>query len=154
MLQIGMSQCVSSKTFKIVINNVVDHSVPELCVNDIDTAENIVFLDARAFEEYEVSHIENAIWVGYDSFSLESIEELEKEKKTVVYCSIGYRSEKITEILLDQGFTDVHNLLGGIFEWKNSGNSVVDETEEDTEDVHAFDKIWGIWLKNGNKVYP
>ncbi|MEL6718853.1 MAG: rhodanese-like domain-containing protein, partial [Bacteroidota bacterium] len=68
------------------------------------------------------------------------------------YCSVGYRSEKISEQLLEAGFKDVSNLYGGIFEWKNQDHEVVDEKGA-TEKVHAYDRVWGFWLKEGKKVY-
>ena len=66
---------------------------------------------------------------------------------------MGYRSEKISEQLLDAGYTDVANLYGGIFEWKNQNQKVVNMDGQTTESVHAYNRTWGIWLKNGEKVY-
>jgi len=77
----------------------------------------------------------------------------DKESEIIVYCSIGYRSEKITEQLVQEGFKNVQNLYGGIFEWKNQGNEVVRPDGKPTEDVHAYSRLWGIWLKEGNRVY-
>ena len=43
-----------------------------------------------------------------------------------MYCSIGKRSEKVTQKLKKAGYNNVSNLYGGIFEWVNQGNEVVD----------------------------
>ena len=75
-----------------------------------------------------------------------------KNKTIVVYCSIGYRSEKIAEKLRRKGYT-VFNLYGGIFDWKNKGNTVVDSLGNTTEKVHAYNEAWSKWLFNGQKVY-
>ncbi len=147
------AQEVKSKSYQLMLSTLLSHSVPEVAVGDVDTNSDIVWLDAREKAEFQVSKIEGAQWVGYDDFSLDRVAGLPKDRKIVVYCSVGYRSEKVSEQLIDAGFTDVQNLYGGIFEWKNQGNSVVDSTDAVTEEVHAFNRLWGIWLSNGEKVY-
>lgn len=103
-------------------------------------------------DEHAVSRFDNARWVGYDEFKLDRVKDLPKDAPIVVYCSVGYRSEKITEDLQAAGFTNVRNLYGGIFEWVNSGHPVVDDSGP-TEHVHAYDRSWGRWLLRGEKVY-
>jgi predicted sulfurtransferase len=70
-----------------------------------------------------------------------------------VYCSIGKRSESITQKLSKAGYGNVSNLYGGIFEWVNQGNGVVDVNNKQTNKIHAYGKFWGQWLHKGEKVY-
>lgn len=147
------AQKVESKSYGIMLKTLLSHTVPELNVAEVDPSKKVVWLDAREKNEFAVSKIENAQWVGYDDFSMERVANLAKDDEIVVYCSVGYRSEKVAEQLIEAGYTNVHNLYGGIFEWKNTGKSVVDETNSETEKVHAYNKTWGIWLNNGKKVY-
>ena len=147
------AQEVKSKSYKMMLNTLLSHSVPELSVSEVDSSKQVVWLDARERNEFEVSKIEDAQWVGYDDFSLERVNDIPKDQEIVVYCSVGYRSEKVSEQLIDAGFTNVQNLYGGIFEWKNQGREVVDSINSETEKVHAFNKVWGVWLKEGKKVY-
>jgi len=116
---------------------------------------NLVLLDARELKEYQVSHLKNAIHVGYDYFDLEKTSSKLPNKKAtiVVYCSIGIRSEDVGEKLQKAGYKNVFNLFGGIFEWKNKQNIVVDSLNNPTEKVHTFSKEWSTWLKKGIKVY-
>lgn len=117
---------------------------------------NPILLDAREENEYKVSHLKNAICVGYNSFNLkETISKLPQDKNTkiVVYCSLGVRSETVAHKLIEAGYTNVYNLYGGIFEWKNNDFQVVDTLGNPTEKVHAFSKNWSKWLKKGEKVY-
>ena len=116
---------------------------------------NTILLDARELKEYKVSHIKNAIHVGYDKFNLkETTSKLTNKNATiVVYCSIGIRSEDIAEKLQKAGYKNVFNLFGGIFEWKNKQNTVVDSLNNPTEKVHTFSKEWSTWLKKGIRVY-
>ncbi|UII19090.1 rhodanese-like domain-containing protein [Fulvivirga ligni] len=147
------AQEVESKAYKLMLNTLLSHSVPELSVADVKTTPNIIWLDAREKNEYQVSHIKNANWVGYDDFSIDRVKDISKDAKVIVYCSVGYRSEKISEKLIKAGFKDVQNLYGGIFEWKNQDKTVVNSDNAETEKIHAYSKMWGIWLKKGEKVY-
>ena len=145
---------VNGGGYQFMLQTLLSHSVPEVGVPEAaDRQEDAVFLDAREPAEYEVSHIEGARHVGYDHFDLNSLADIPKDREVVVYCSVGYRSEKVSEQLIEAGYTKVVNLYGGIFEWKNQGREVVDSSGQATERVHAFDRKWGIWLKEGERVY-
>ncbi len=146
---------VNSTGYATMLNTLLAHSVPEISVEELaKDKENYILLDAREKKEYKVSHLEGAQYVGYLGFSAKKVKQLPKDKPIVVYCSVGYRSEKITEKLKKMGFQDVQNLYGGIFEWVNQGNNVVTGEEANpTQKVHAYDKVWGTWLKQGEKVY-
>lgn len=124
-------------------------------VEMIKSNPNYVLLDARELKEYKVSHLKNAIHVGYDHFNLKkTIKKLKNKNATIiVYCSVGIRSENIAEKLQKAGYKNVYNLFGGIFEWKNKENIVVDSKNQPTENVHTFNKEWSKWLKKGIKVY-
>ena len=128
---------------------VKDMTVQEL----IQVKEDVILLDAREKEEFEISHIPGAIWVGYDDFSMDRIKGIAKNKSVVTYCSVGYRSERIGEKLQKEGFTDVQNLEGSIFRWMNEGQEVVNKDGETTNKVHGFDAKWGKWVKKGVVVY-
>jgi rhodanese-related sulfurtransferase len=131
----------------------LSHSVPELKVEDITTKNDFVYLDAREREEFEVSHIQNAKWIGYKDFDLNRLKGVSKNDTLVVYCSVGYRSEKIAEKLINEGYTNVFNLYGSIFEWSNQGRPVYDSNNNKTNRVHAYNKRWSQWLFKGEKVY-
>ena len=118
-------------------------------------SKSILLIDAREYEEYKVSHIDKAVFVGYDNLNLKPIEKVPRDTKVVVYCSVGYRSERVGEKLKEMGFTNVYNLYGGIFEWVNQGYKVVDSNGNEVKQVHAYNKNWGKWVSNDNyeKVY-
>ncbi len=130
-------------------------SVAYLSVSDLATGPSPVLLDTREKEEYTVSHLQDAFWVGYREFHIDTVLQQVPDKNTamVVYCSVGVRSENIGEKLKKAGYTQVKNLYGGIFEWKNRGYPVFNREGRETDSVHAFDKRWGKLLKKGIKVY-
>ena len=135
-----------------MLRALLSHSVKEISVNNASALPNAIYLDAREPAEYGVSHIHNAKFVGYNHFSLDSVKNIPKNAPIIVYCSVGYRSEKVAEKLQKQGFTNIQNLYGGIFEWVNEGQKVYNATDT-TSKVHAFSRSWGIWLNKGEKVY-
>jgi rhodanese-related sulfurtransferase len=143
------------KKLQRTLKQLNSESVPYAYVNDSLVDENTLIFDTRKKEEFNVSHIENAIWVGYDAFHLDSFKNHapDKNKPILVYCSIGVRSEDIGEKLLKAGYTNVKNLYGGIFEWKNQGHTVYNNLQKETDSVHAFNKYWGKFLTKGIKVY-
>lgn len=148
---IGFSQ----NEMDVALQKYNSQTVPYITTIDLVTANNPVLLDTRSEEEYNTSHLKKAIWVGYKTFNIHYILETIKDKNTpiVVYCSIGVRSEDIGEKLIAVGYTNVSNLHGGIFAWKNQGYPVYDNQQQETNKVHAFDKQWGKLLTNGEKVY-
>ena len=148
----GFSQQSISKLLKKHNHN----NIPYITVQELAMPKtNALILDAREVDEYRTSHIKNAVFVGYNSFSIDSVLNLiqDKNEKIVVYCSIGIRSEKIAQQLIKVGYTNVYNLYGGIFQWKNNGFKVVNSDEKETENVHVSSKYWAKWLKKGKIVY-
>lgn len=121
-------------------------SVPTVSPDDVKKMPNALLLDAREREEYNVSHIPAAVFIGYNNFEKATLNDVPKDKPIVVYCSIGYRSEKIGEKLQKMGFTKVYNLYGSIFEWINQGNLVVDSQGNVTKKVHTFNRNWSKWV--------
>ena len=139
--------------YHTMLDVLLKHSVEEISADSAFQHTNeYIFLDARSIEEYEVSYIKDAVWVGYEDFDIKRISGVDKDAKVIVYCSVGYRSEKVTEKLLEAGFKEVYNMYGGIFEWVNSGYPVFNE-EGLTQKTHGYNKKWGIWLNKGEVVY-
>lgn len=116
-------------------------------------SEQPLLLDSRSPEEFAVSHLLGAQLVDFKGFRKETAKAWEKNRLVVVYCTVGYRSERIGEQLLKMGFKNVHNLYGGIFEWVNQGHAIVDSQGNPTPKVHAYNQDWGQWLLKGEKVY-
>ncbi|WP_255518089.1 rhodanese-like domain-containing protein [Fulvivirga sp. M361] len=148
----GMSQ----KDFDKKINELLSHTVDLIHQDELSEKlqyENLVLLDTRTKDEFETSHIKDAQFIDYDNFSAEMVKDINKESPVVLYCSVGYRSEKIGERLKELGFTNVFNLYGGIFDWKNNDQEVVRGRDTPTDSVHTYNKNWSKWLVKGVKVY-
>lgn len=132
------------------VNSYLSYTVPVISVKDANAKKSdLIFLDAREIKEYETSHIPESRYIGYDKFKMESIKDIPKDKKIVVYCSIGYRSEIIATKLKEAGYKNVYNLYGSIFEWVNNNFSVTDKNGKPTHKVHTYNKKWSQWVING-----
>lgn len=151
-LHVSQAQKVESAAYNFMLKRILSHAVPAVSVNEVD-ANRCVLLDARELIEFNVSTIRGARWVGFEDFSMTRVEDIDKDSKIIVYCSVGYRSEKIAEKLIEAGFKDVSNLYGGIFEWVNQEKEVFDSLDYPVVRVHAFSRLWDIWLHRGKKVY-
>jgi rhodanese-related sulfurtransferase len=145
---------IKNKGKNALLHVLLSHDIPKISVEDAAMQlDKAIFLDSRSREEYAVSHIQGARYVGYKDFELSKIEGINKEQKIIVYCAIGKRSDTISERLIKAGYVNVQNLYGGIFEWVNEGNSVVDEQNKPTDEIHGYNRLIGWWLERGNKVY-
>jgi rhodanese-related sulfurtransferase len=147
----GYAQDDYSLTEKV--KSVLGFTMPTISVDELNEMEAVHLLDAREYNEYQISHLPKARYVGDKDFKLSATGDISKTDTIVVYCTVGYRSEKIAEKLKKAGYENVFNLFGGIFSWKNSGNPVVDNENQETQKVHCYNKMWSVFLLEGEKVY-
>lgn len=147
----------SQESIKEVLKKYNNEKIPYISVDRLKSfnPKKVVILDAREQKEFDVSHIKNSIHAGYNNFNVSKATKniTDKNISVVVYCTLGVRSEDIAEKLKEVGYKNVYNLFGGIVEWKNKGNTVVDINGNETEKVHVSSKVWGKWLLKGEKVY-
>jgi rhodanese-related sulfurtransferase len=155
---IGCAQKTTTKAscnnpdFDNKVRKLLNLTVTPITPEDLKQMDGALLLDIREKEEYDVSHIEGAEYMGYNDYDASLLKDLPKETPIVVYCSIGYRSEKIGEKIQKLGFTKVYNLYGSIFEWINQGNPVVDNNNNPTDKVHTYNKNWSKWVEDGKAV--
>ncbi|WAL59204.1 rhodanese-like domain-containing protein [Thermocoleostomius sinensis] len=102
-----------------------------------------LLLDARTPEEYHVSHLAQAQLVTADwQTHLEAVPP--KQTPIVVYCSVGYRSAQVTQQLQQQGYSQVFNLEGSIFQWANEHRPLY-QADRRVQTVHPYNQYWQ-WL--------
>jgi len=78
-----------------------------------------LLLDVRTPKEYTQKNIPGSLLIPLNELT-ERLSELEKyrEKPLVIHCHSGVRSARAARLLAKNGFTDVHNLKGGIVAWQ------------------------------------
>jgi rhodanese-related sulfurtransferase len=141
-----------SLPYQSLLKGLYDSSFPVVKPAQIANLAYYQVLDAREKEEHEVSHLQNATWVGHKTFTLNSVAKLDKNKPVLIYCTVGARSEEIGKKLQKAGFKKVYNLYGGIVHWVNEGRPVFAKGKP-TQKVHTYSKPWSVWLSKGEKVY-
>ena len=159
-LAIGMSiflfschQSAGDKTgYAPMLRLIYNNSVTVIHPEEINLHKDI-FLDTRSLEEFNASHLDKAMWVGFDDSTMFRIPDSLINEPIILYCAVGYRSEKVGEQLLERDFKDISNLYGGVFHWSNQGRKVVNNEGELTDKVHGYSPWWGYWLKNAAVVY-
>lgn len=105
----------------------------------------IVLLDARAAEEYAVSHLPGARHVGSDAAAAGRLAAANPGAQVVIYCSVGYRSAALVDRLRELGHANPVNLEGSIFRWAGEGRPVHRDGAR-VEQVHPYDERWGALL--------
>ncbi len=91
---------------------------PQEVKNRLDQKDDFILLDCREQGEYDLVHIENSRLLPMSELETR-VGELGdlKEKEIVVYCHHGRRSMMVTKWMLDQGFSHVKSMAGGIDRW-------------------------------------
>ena len=79
----------------------------------IDNKEDFFLLDVREIPEYKSGTIERATRYSVDELR-EFLEEIPEGKKIVVFCEVGLRGYVAARILMQNGFDEVYNLIGGM----------------------------------------
>lgn len=103
-------------------------------------ANQVILIDVRSKQEYDIMHIENAINIPVDDIE-KLIFKYEQITPLMVYCSSGSRTKKAIQILNSLGYTNIYiweygalatfphkNML--IYENVNSQNRVIENTQE------------------------
>jgi thioredoxin 1 len=108
---------------------------------------NAIILDVRTPEETAGGTIDQASTIDfYDPDFKKKISVMDHSKNILVYCKAGGRSAQAADILVQNGFTNVYNLEGGISSWQANGNPVTAGTvtkDEHIQEMSAkqFDKL-------------
>lgn len=143
--------------FDAKLKSLYKNTVPQVKVaeirKEIETNQKVILLDARTPAEHRVSHIPGATLLEYEGFKSADVLSIDRNAEIVVYCTVGYRSERIGEKLNELGFTNVRNLYGGILEWANEEGPLLNHRNQPTDSVHTYLKSWSQWLSRGVKVY-
>lgn len=140
---------LQAKDYPSMLKALYSHSIPTVNPTYLnESRQNWVVLDARAETEYEVSHITGATWVNYPLDLKLLPKDLQKTDSIVVYCSVGYRSERVAEQLEKAGYTNVWNLYGGLFEWANQEQPLYTSDSISTARIHGYSPSWGKWIDN------
>ena len=94
------------------------HELAQLLKN-----KNIQLIDVRSIEEHNICAILGSRLIPLAELPFR-LHEIDRNQDVIIYCKSGIRGAKATGLLIDEGFTHVKNLTGGIKAWAQE----VDET--------------------------
>lgn len=81
----------------------------------LDAGEVFELIDVRTPKEFETARISNAALL--DEAAYQRLSELPKQTKIVFVCHHGPRGVNAAQQFIGQGFTNVHNVTGGLDAW-------------------------------------
>ena len=96
---------------------------------DVETAHavkdnpDVFMLDVREVDEFEAGHIPGITLIPMTEIA-GRLSEIPTDQQVIVTCRTGNRSAQVVDFLREQGFTNVHNMEGGIVAWEGAGYPV------------------------------
>jgi rhodanese-related sulfurtransferase len=95
-------------------------TIKQLSVNDLQKKiaqnENIFLLDVREPNEFQYACITNSTLIPLNQIP-NRLTELDSKQEIIVVCHHGMRSQQAANYLIQSGFENVSNLIGGIDAW-------------------------------------
>ena len=82
----------------------------------LDQGEQLVLLDVREPWENAIAKLDNSVLIPLGTLP-QALSQLDKNVEIIACCHHGMRSGDATGFLLQQGFLNVKNLIGGIDAW-------------------------------------
>lgn len=87
------------------------------------TASGAHLIDVRTEAEVAQGMIDGAVHIPLHLLPLRAAD-IPQDKPVVIYCRTGARSSQACAFMAAQGFSNMHNLTGGIQSWARSGHSL------------------------------
>lgn len=82
----------------------------------------LVILDVRTPEEFAGGHLAGAVNLDYYAPGFaDALAALDREAPYVLYCRTDNRSAEVREMMRNLGFSEVHEVDGGIVAWVEQG---------------------------------
>lgn len=97
-----------------------------------DPVRPSILLDIRELDEFRSVRVEGSLFVPMSQLGVR-LQDIPKDRPIMVMCASGSRSVSATGYLLQQGYTDVGNVAGGIDGWQRLGLPVKHGPVEDGE---------------------
>ncbi|NNC99753.1 MAG: rhodanese-like domain-containing protein [Gammaproteobacteria bacterium] len=92
--------------------------VSPLAMPQLQRGGKWVIIDVNEASVFANAHIPDSVNYPLSKINAENTDLLKhRDKTTIVVCQNGSQSSKAAKLLLEQGFTDVHVLQGGLQGW-------------------------------------
>jgi hydroxyacylglutathione hydrolase len=101
--------------------------IPQISVQGLKDAKDIVPLDVRKPDEWKAGHIPGATHAFLGELR-SKLQDLDKSTPYATYCASGFRASIASSLLAAQGFTNIRNVPGSWKAWKAAGYSTEKES--------------------------
>jgi rhodanese-related sulfurtransferase len=97
---------------------------PKDLKTSLDKGNKLVLLDVREEWEYALAKLDGSILIPLATLP-QSLARLDRNSEIIAICHHGMRSADATDFLLQQGFSNVKNLVGGIDAWSTQVDGTI-----------------------------
>jgi rhodanese-related sulfurtransferase len=97
--------------------------IPSISVRDAAAeveAGSALIVDVRERDEFATERVDGVALVPISEF-VARFRELPQDRPLLIMCAAGSRSQSATMYLLQNGWPDVRNVVGGIVAWRAAG---------------------------------
>jgi phage shock protein E len=134
-LVMGLAACGGSDGAETAVSQpITQAAVTEGDLNLADTVDvhtvaqikdrpDVIVFDVREQFEYDEVRIPGVILIPLGELQ-DRLDEIPQDKTVIMTCRSDNRSGQATDFLRSQGFTNVHNMDGGIVAWQQAGLEV------------------------------
>lgn len=97
---------------------------PKELKSRLDKGDKLVLLDVREQWEYDLAKLTGSILIPLGTLP-QTMTKLSRDAEIIAICHHGMRSADATNFLLQQGYANVKNLVGGIDAWSTQVDGTV-----------------------------
>ena len=101
-----------------------DGGIPALSVQEaaarLEDGSSALLVDVREVNEYVALRAADTLLVPLSELAAR-LPDIPRDRPLLLVCRSGARSGRATLFLLQQGYTDVHNVAGGMIAWQAAG---------------------------------
>lgn len=83
----------------------------------------VTIVDVRERDEYNAGHIPGALLIPLSELP-QRLKDVPRDTEVILVCRSGNRSQQAYDYLKQQGFTNIHNLVGGMRAWQAAGYEI------------------------------
>jgi adenylyltransferase/sulfurtransferase len=89
---------------------------PKELKSRLDKGDKLILMDVREQWEHALAKLEGSVLIPLATLP-QALDQLDREAEIIAYCHHGMRSADAAGFLVQQGFPNVKNLIGGIDAW-------------------------------------
>lgn len=122
--------------------NIIEGRVRTISWRELSNSDmsGIFLLDVRTTDENALGAIEGSVNIDLDDLRTQ-IARVPRDKKTVIYCAVGLRGYFAARILMQRGYTDVYNLVGGYKTWESATGTYRSDAQHPQTSIGSDDMI-------------